>query len=369
MWWYSSQPGNGFFGYEVSYWSQYLPGGAGVVRVSDLAAGKRVMAVDPSRSRVVIAEARGNARDSERVTDLYLADATGQNRQLLYVARGEVYQASFSADGLWLLYMTQQNGLPKITRTASVLRLDTTGPAAGAQPVLADRQEPRILRSLSWSGLEMDTRLSAAFVPSRDGNAKVIVNHVEYGTEHLLIHDLDADTIDVLWRDRSDGAYRRDLSAFSHDGKFLASRRQQSDGAIIYVAGLELHSGSWNSAPFPVSNSQIVITQFAPLDDYVIVSIQNEEGINRGHTQRVFSLRDGEARSRVDAHLIAEADWPYDTNIPTIAMPPNGSMLAYVNAQRELRAVFYDGTGDILVNDGVKAVWSLKGRRDLSWWR
>ncbi len=215
----------------------------------------------------------------------------------------------------------------------------------------------------------MDTRLSASFIPAQAGPAKVIVNHVELGTEHLLIHDLDENTIEVLWREGSDGAYRRDLSAFSHDGDYLASRRQRGDEPIIIVAAVGPRSQSWNSAPFPASNSQIVRTQFAPLDDYVIVALQNEEGINRGHTQRVYSLQKEGGRSRVGARLIAEADWPYDTDIPTIAMPDNGSMLAYVNAQRELRAVFYDGTGDTLVNGNVKAVWSLKGRRDLSWRR
>ncbi len=363
LWWYSSQPSSGLFGYEVSYWSQYFPGGADVVRVSDLASGKRVIGVDPARARVVIAEAKGNARGSDRETYLYLAEAAGQNRQLLNVVQGEVYQASFSSDGRWLLYLSQQNGAPRITRTASVLRLDKAALAAGEQPL------SRTLRSLSWSGIEMDSRLSASFVPTQAGPAKVIVDHVEYGMEHLLVHDLEADTTDVLWREGTDGAYRRDLSAFSHDGWYLASRRQRGDGPIISVAGISLQSQSWNSKPFPASNSQIVITQFAPLDDYVIVAIQNEEGINRGHTQRVYSLQKEDGQSRVGAKLIAEADWPYDTEIPTIAMPANGSMLAYVNSQRELRAVFYDGTGDTLVTGNVKAVWSLKGRSDLSWWR
>ncbi|MEO6458701.1 MAG: hypothetical protein ABIO92_10610, partial [Chloroflexia bacterium] len=237
--------------------------------------------------------------------------------------------------------------------------------------LLATGEQPsvRTLRSLSWSGIEMNTRLSASFVPAQAGPAQVIVNHVEYGTEHLLVHDLDADTVEVLWREGSDGAYRRDLSAFSHDGAYLASRRQRGEGPIIIVADLGLRSQSWSSTLFPASNDQIVKSRFAPLDDYVIVAIQNEEGINRGHTQRVYSLQKEDGRSRVGARMIAEADWPYDTDIPTIAMPANGSMLAYVNAQRELRSVFYDGTGDTLVTGNVKAVWSLKGRRDFSWWR
>ena len=366
LWWYSSQPSSGLFGYEVSYWSQYLPGGADVVRVSDLANGKRVVAVDPPRSRVAITEAKGNARDSDRETYLYLAEATGQDPQLLHVVHGEVYQASFSRDGRWLLYLTQQNGATQITRAVSVLRFDTTALATGEQP------SSRILQRLSWSGIEMNTRLSASFIPSQTGSSKVIVNHVEYGTEHLLVHDLDANIMEMLWRDRSDGAYRRDLSAFSHDGEYMASGQRYDGTGIttsIIVANLRPRSQLWNITPFPASNSQIVKTRFAPLDDYVIVSIQNEEGINRGHTQRVYSLMKGDGRSTVEARLIAEADWPYDTDISTIAMPYNGSMLAYVNPQRELHAVFYDGTGDILVSGNVKAVWSLKGRRDLSWWR
>jgi hypothetical protein len=135
------------------------------------------------------------------------------------------------------------------------------------------------------------------------------------------------------------------------------------------VSGLSPQFEGWASATLPASDNQIVRTQFAPLDDYLIVSIHNPDGMNRGYTQKVYSLRREEERAPIEPRLIAVAERPTGTDTPTVALPANGSMLAYVNASGELRAVFYDGSEDTLVATNVSAVWSLVGRRDLYWWR
>ncbi|HYP38999.1 MAG TPA: zinc ribbon domain-containing protein [Chloroflexia bacterium] len=363
LWWYSPQRSTYSFDYEVFYWSQYLPVGSEVMRVSDLAAGRRAITVDPPRSRVVLAEATGDPRGVGRQTRLYLADEMGRDLRLLHSVQGEVYQASWSGDGRWLLYIAQQYGTNSITRTAWVVEPDKSLSAG-------EEQSPaRALKILSWRGIQMDARLSASFIPTSEGPARVVVDHVEYGVEHVLAHNLEDGTIEVLWRESSNGAYRRDLSAFSHDGKYLASRWNPGDGSIIMALDISMGWRTWHSRPFPATDSQIVKIQFAPLDDYMIVSVQNPEGINRGHTQNVYSIQKPERGDGAEARLIAVANMPYDSDAPSIALPGNGSMLAYVNADQELRAVFYNGKGDTLVADNVKAVWSLTGKRGLSWWR
>jgi hypothetical protein len=363
LWWYSPQQSTYSFDYEVFYWSQYLLASADVVRVSDLAVGRRVMAVDPLRSRVVLAEATGDPRGVGRETRLYLADAAGRDPRLLHKVEGEVYQASWSGDGRWLLYIAQQNGTNSITRTAWVLEPDKSLSAGEERP------PARALKILTWRGIQMDARLSASFIPAEIGPARVVVDHVEYGVEHVLAHNLEDATIEVLWREGSDGVYRRDLSAFSHDGGYLATRRNRGDGSVIIASDISLGSRTWHSRPFPATNSQTVKVQFAPLDNYMIASVQNPEGINRGHTQNVYSMQKPERGDVAEARLIAVANMPYDSDAPSIALPGNGSMLAYVNADQELHAVFYNGKGDTLVESNVKAVWNLTGKRGLSWWR
>jgi hypothetical protein len=287
----------------------------------------------------------------------------GRNPCLLHAVEGEVYQASWSGDGRWLLYISQQNGMNSITRTAWVVQPDMLPSAGEEQP------PARALKILTWRGIQMDARLSASFMPTENGPARVVVDHVEYGVEHVLAHNLEDGTTEVLWRESSDGAYRRDVSAFSHDGGYLASRRDRGDGPIIMALDIGTSWRTWHSGPFPASDSQTVKVQFAPLDDYMIASVQNPEGINRGHTQNIYSMQRPGKGDVAEVRLIAVANMPYDSDAPSIALPANGSMLAYVNADQELHAVFYNGKGDTLVADNVKAVWSLTGKRDLSWWR
>lgn len=113
---------------------------------------------------------------------------------------------------------------------------------------------------------------------------------------------------------------------------------------------------------------QITQTQFTPHDDYVLVRVYNPDGIDRGHVQAIYSTRI-EGRGKLSQPmLIAVAARPYE-DLPVVALPPAGTMLAYVDAGQELRAVFFDGSEGTLIADGVRAVWSLRTRTDLSWAR
>ena len=66
---------------------------------------------------------------------------------------------------------------------------------------------------------------------------------------------------------------------------------------------------------------------------------------------------------------IAAAQLPYDREIPPLALPSEGSLIAYVDKDQYLHAAFYDGEGDVVVAGNVRAVWNLKEGGDLAWWR
>ncbi len=351
-------------------------------QVSDVAAGRRVVALDPSRSRVVIAQGMGDPRGASRYTALYMAGAAGQDARLLQVVPGEVYRASISADGRWLLYNSQQND-DAITRTVWLLYLD----APGARPAAIDR--------LAWQGIQLNQRLSASFLPpGPEGQLRVVVNRIEGDVESLSIYDVNdpatyapaagsmghAPGYDPRSTFRLSAAYtepsqpgsaqRRDLSGFSHDGLYIGSRRQEGSAARLEVFGgvSGITSTVWVRTPLPVYPGQITQTQFTPHDDYVLVRVYNPDGIDRGHVQAIYSTRI-EGRGKLSQPmLIAVAARPYE-DLPVVALPPAGTMLAYVDAGQELRAVFFDGSEGTLIADGVRAVWSLRTRTDLSWAR
>jgi hypothetical protein len=386
LWWYSSGSGpveqgavRGMSPADLFY---YDLSKREAVQVSDVAAGRRVVAIDPSRPRVVIAAGMGDPRGASRYTALYMAGAAGQDARLLQVVPGEVYRASISADGKWLLYNSQQNG-DAITRTVWLLNLDVPG----ARPAMIDR--------LAWQGIQLNQRLSASFLPpGPDGRVRVVVNRIEGNVESLSIYDVNdpdictsaADSIahapgyDPRSMFRLSAAYtepsqpgsaqRRDLSGFSHDGLYIGSRRQEGGTARLEVFGgtSGITSTVWVRTPLPAYPGQITQTQFTPHDDYLLVSVYNPDGIDRGHVQAIYSARI-QGKGELDRPTpIAMAVRPYE-DLPVVALPPAGTMLAYVDPAQELRAVSFDGSESTVVAHNVRAVWSLKPHTELIWAR
>ncbi len=372
LWWHTRISGSGSFEQEVFYYD-WRTGRS--VRVSDTAGGRRVVAFDPRRSRVVIAEAVGEPRDAARETVLYLADAWGRPLKQLHRLQGDVYRASVSHDGRWLLYASQYNGdSADITRTIWVVNLDDVQ----AHATVIDR--------LVWRGIQVNRRLTASFLPATGAQVRLAVSRIEDTVESLSIYTLNdpltyppdrrpTDTYHLTAAytepSRPGSANRRDVSGFSYDGLYVGSRRQEGGAAKLEIFGGAggITSTLWTRTRLPAYPDQLARVQFAPRNDYLIASVYNPDGINRGSAQRVYSARIGQEGELSAPQLIATAALPYET-VPVIALPPDGRVLVYVDTGLELRAVSLDGTTiRASVATDVRAVWSLTGRADLSWLR
>jgi hypothetical protein len=198
------------------------------------------------------------------------------------------------------------------------------------------------------------------------------VSRTEGDTERLTIHDAGEGT--HVWSGPSDGAVRRDISALSADGRYLALRQHQAGESSLGLAGIQPGGRSWSSTGLPAYGSQIVRVLLAPggvagRPSHVVASVRNPEGINRGETQVIFSAPVEANGTLASVKQIAIANLPYDAEMPSFAIAANGLVFTYVSPARQLRAVFLDGTGDTLVASDVRAVWSLRAARDVSWWR
>jgi hypothetical protein len=360
LWWYSSQPSSGSFGYEVFYTTGFLQAPPILMRISDIQNGKRVVALDPPRLRVIIAEATGDPRGDALEARLYVADASGDHARFIQTAQGAVYQAQVSRDGKWLLYVTQVNG-SEITRTAWALSLNANQTGPGFGPA-------RKVEELSWGGLEMNAHLNATFVPSDDSPPEVMVSRTDSQVERLTVYGLQTPGEIYSLRRQADPVYRRDLSAFGHVGQFVASRWQLDNQAFLELVAMPPGSRSWESVHLPAFLSQIVDVQFAPHDNYLLAAVRNPEGIDHGIEQLIYSARVGADGTLGEPALIASAAMPYD-DMPAIALPAGGSLVVYVDPAQEMHALFYNGSGDTLLASGVRAVWSLNARDDLTWRR
>jgi hypothetical protein len=372
LWWKSPRGPSTFDGYDLLYSRPYYLAPSGTVRVDTLGQDGRIVALDSPRSRIVIAESIGEARSSAKFSRIYIAGPAGENPLLLHELAGDVYQASFSRDGEWLLYVAQENG-EKITRTVWVLPL-LEGSAG----------RPRKLSSISWSGLEMNVGLTASFLPL-EGRQHVIVSRTDGKTEQLTTYALElrrgeggtiwqiATSVGANSYTLSSGLGRTgslDAGAFSHDGGYVVStRRQKGEIAALELGDRRDGTIGWTREPLTVFDQQTVRISFTPHDDYLMAVVRNPDGINRGSTEAVYVVPVEDGRLGQPRYA-GGAGIPYSREMPTIALPHDGSVLVYVNPARELKAVFFEEAGDeISVAQHVKAVWSLHTDTDLTWWR
>jgi hypothetical protein len=363
LWWYSRPPGGGLVDDNVFYYSPYLSDPWTPVQVSGLQPGKRVIALDPPRSRVIIAERVGGLLGRPRETLLYIADATGANPQHVHLVSGDVERASVSPDGRRLLYTTQEDGTG-ISRAVWVAHLD------GDTAQSIETTWPQQVQTLSWSGLDMNEGLAASWLPAgTDPAPRVIVSLIQPSLETLTVQAADAFQGTYAWRGVPDGGHEGDLSAFSHNGVYLASRRQHARQATLYVIGTAENVQFEASAPLPALPEQTVKMQFSPGDNYVIAVVRNRDGVSRGTTQDIYAARLDNDHRLEAPRRIAIADMPYTGDFPTLVLPGDGAVIAYISAGRQLHAVSLDGAHDTLVAGSADAVWSLGAGADLSWWR
>ena len=257
LWWYSRPPGGGLLDDNVFYYSPYLSDPWTPVQVSGLQPGRRVIALDPPRSRVIIAQRAGGQLGEPRETLLYIAEATGANPQLLHTVQGDIERASVSSDGHRLLYITQQDG-SGISRAVWVASLD------GGTAQSIETTWPQQVQSLSWSGPDMNEGLAASWLPAgTDPASRVIVSLIQPSLETLTVQAADAFQGTYAWRGVPDGGHEGDLSAFSHNGMYLASRRQHARQASLEVIGTAANVQFEASAPLPALPEQMVKIQFS----------------------------------------------------------------------------------------------------------
>ena len=138
---------------------------------------------------------------------------------------------------------------------------------------------------------------------------------------------------------------------------------------MLQVLKVQPGSAGWSSVTLPARDVQIVRAQVSPRDDYAVTSVYSPDGINRGTTQSLYTIKILADGKLAEPKMVAFANLPYGQDRPAVALPSSGYVLAYVNEGLDLHAVFYDGSGDTLVASNVGAVWSLKAKGDLAWWR
>jgi hypothetical protein len=330
------------------------------LKVSEVAGhveGGQVWALDALRSRVVLAAEKTDGATGITETALYVGGARGEDPRLLRTwPRTSISQVAISPDGRWLVLLS---------RDAAAFP-----DSAWLVPLDAGEGEGWRLASLSQADIESGMRLSVAFMPSEEQPSRIVVSLSGRGGETLFAFvpgDGDLTRITSLPTDRK---YRRDLSAFSHEGTYLAARVQTADSATLELTGTRQGSeAALANVRLKALDEQVVRVHFSPRDDYILASVQYPDGMRIGRVQKVYAAALGEGGNLSKLHLVCMALLAGRRDMPTLAMPSDGTLLAYISPSRQLRSVFYDGTPGTLVARNVRAVWSLHSLPDAVWLR
>lgn len=373
IWWYSgwySEPQNtGYNQYEIFY-NDYQLTPAHATRILSPFSSRRVLAFDPSRSRLVIGEGLGEPGTTNRKTDIYLANADAGDLERVDIVDGDVQAASVSSDGHWLLAVAQYQS-DHVERSVWLMPLGTQDGAAS-----------RKLESAAWSTRGTPTDLSAAFLPSQPSPSQVVVDRIEGGAETLTAYGLAGNTVTRIGEraaakrqaDEEGQAYT-DMAGLSNNGQYMARLRRSGSTATLEAWGLTGQDSGHNwSVALPTEGWPAAKLRFAPSSNYVLVDVQGSGDPRRQALQSIYSVPIRSEMGPGEARLIATASTTYGKDLSTLALTAGGSLLAYVNDKHELHAVFYDGQGDTLLAEGVGSVWSLckdavSCSSDLTWAR
>ena len=372
LWWYSARA---HYGISLHYfeWDATLQGcDAPCVTRIHQQEKRRVVALDPPRSRTLLVVTSGTPGGLDRRANLYLAGPRGENPMPLYETQGDVYRAAFSPDGRWIVYMTQEKaGVVRRAWVAPVPHLET-----------ASSMRPRQLTMLQSRGAWAGAQLTAAFLPSQEGQTFLAVSRRSGFGERLTVYGLQSSqslNLDgfgwpsgALQRAASysgpvepGNAHRYDQGAFSHGGLALASRRQRSSQAWIEIYSDEAEKARHYSMPIPAHAGQAVSLRFAPRDDYLVANISNKDDA----TEAVYLARINHEGRAGGPQLLTHAGLPISYDMPTLALPAAGTHIVYVSPTEELRARAYTDTEETVLAENVTAVWNLRPDSELVWWR
>ncbi|MDQ6693957.1 MAG: hypothetical protein M3014_06005, partial [Chloroflexota bacterium] len=362
LWWSGAGTGAGVapLTNDLYYLNPVSLATGGPAKAVHLPKDKRVIAADPSTGRLVLAEP---SVDSTGGTVLFMAGADGEDARIIWICPGEVYQASISPDGRWLLYQAQQDGA-SMQRSVGVVLLDAHANTASGGPL-----QSRELATLAWNGIRTDAHLGGIFLTTGGKVAQVLVSRVASGQEELTIFSLDDGHATQVAASSSLGQVRTDLSAIYHAGAYVVSRQAGAGIALVDLLDMRsrAHPASSPTTPLHADEGQMVRLQFTARDDYVVARVQSSSGENIGNqaVYAIVALDNTLGKPR----LLATANRSGDPNMPTLTLSAGGSLLVYVNTAQELRAIPCAGGEEHLLAKGVKAVWSLKTRESSLWWR
>ncbi len=361
LWWYAPHADLGYYSYTVVYYD-LRSGASGEIAGPNGRVQPVAWAADGSRA-ILAAYASVPAGALPQV-QLYLVDAHGRRQGSpgpiqgsLGTVEGTLGAVGISPDGRYLFVQTSGRG-----GTAHTLYLADLKPTYGRTPGSLNSVE----------GLNVPGGLSGGLTAAWIGSPTRLLIDTWVGTqERLALFDPAAGSSVAerqpqasLWRSLWQGLAHPDtpdVAALALDGGRLAWRYRAADGSDRLLV-LDRQSGQQREIPLSGVGSRSLDVAFTPTGDYLIYGSYRLDGSAAGRLAPVLSWPLHEVGPPVQ---LGERVW--DAQLPSLALPAAGSLVAFITPQHTLHAVTPDGRTDLSIATGVAAIWNLHRPPDPGW--
>ena len=314
---------------------QYAPQAGALLVTTPLPPATIVVGGAPSGGLVVAQTSPGAAGEMQTTITVRSAEGAGAP----VVAPGFYLMATLSPDGRYAAALTEETRFG-ITRTLSLIDFSHPGTPA------------RKVDQIAWTGVLLAARLRPSFGPD---DSLVVERQDAQGTS-VWRYPLPAGAPQPIWSG-ADLIQRDERAGQSHDGSALAFRAQLDGSAALVWAPL---TGARPPVVLPVSAlpGQLVDATFAPRDDFVIFTLRNPDGINKGTTEPILAWPAPPAAGSPPV-LLAQPRRVFDAGLPATALPAAGALAVFITPASELHARTLDGVEERTLAANVEAVWAL----------
>ena len=150
---------------------------------------------------------------------------------------------------------------------------------------------------------------------------------------------------------------RPDLGGASRDGQTFAVRTQRENRPYLAWIPVQRDSGPQMLAIEALPGQQ-VDSWFDPHGAFIVYRLRNPAGIDQGTTESLFTVPNPPAPD-AKPYFLGQARRVYDSALPTFALPPKGSLAAFIDANAVLHVRTLDGAADTVLARDVEGLWAL----------
>jgi hypothetical protein len=303
--------------------------------------GSQIAGVDGAHNRLLLATANTDTA-GRQMTFLTLTSPDNPSMGSMAIIPGFLLNVTVAAGGDYATVLAEEVDTG-IARTLYLLNLRPPGIAT------------HVLDHMAWQGVQLAARLRATFLPGANP-PQVLVERQDGQVDTVARYTLPAGPRVTLWAG-ADLYERPDLGGVSSDGQAFAVRTQAGNRPYLAWIPMQGDDQAQMLHIMALPNQQ-VDSWFDPRGGFVVYRMRNPAGLDQGTTESLFTVPNPLAPD-AKPYFLGQARRVYDRTLPTFALPPGGSLAAFIDANAVLHVRTLDGAADTVLARDVEGLWAL----------